>query len=75
MTRDEPGTEAVRDGLYAYYSVRTGLGYEYGVATANPTVCPSPDASEDFRHEWRDDLGGTAAEVCEKCGLIRRWAP
>jgi hypothetical protein len=74
MTRDEPGTEAERGSLYAYYSVRTGLGYEYAVSASAPSVCPAPDGSEDFRHEWRDVLGGKS-EVCYKCGLRRRWAP
>ena len=88
MTRDEPGTEDVRDGLYAYYSVRSGLGYEYAVAALEPRTCPAPDGTEDFRHDWQPggditraarvggvDLFGTDGEVCQKCGLMRRWAP
>ena len=76
MTRDEPGTELERDGLYAYYSVRSILGYEYAVAATDPTVCPSPDGTEDFRHDWDPWVAAARpGEVCVKCGLMRRWAP
>ena len=58
--------------LFAYYFVRSAAGVLFDVC---PTV--AHDVTEcrgayGSAHAWAPDGG---IEACERCGLMRRWAP
>lgn len=73
--------------LYAYYYVKSQMGYTFAVDVSDHRDnCPAPAADNPGTHEWfatpwpklaEAELEATfvPAEFCARCGLVRVMAP